>query len=454
MPKKSCMENSGESVSLNIPDSSLPRVVVVGAGFGGVNLVKKLIGKGFQIVLFDKHNYHTFQPLLYQVATSALEADSIAGPVREIFSNSADFYFRMLKVLRVHPEINTISTSVGDLVYDHLIFANGTKANYFGNDEARDHCFPLKFVKDALNFRSQWLQVLERAVLTTNAGEKKSLMTIVMVGGGPTGVEMAGALAELRRHSLPKDYPDLDFSIMEIYLVEGAAQLLPTMSAQSGANALKVLQKTNVQIRLNAIVETYDGKLIKLKNGETIEASTVVWSAGVTGDIVPGLPETSAEKGRLLTNEQCLVKGFENIYAIGDIAAMKSDKWPKGHPGVAQPAIQMGHYLGRHLPALHRKEQVPGFSYFDKGNLATIGRGKAVADLPKNIHLHGRPAWWIWLFIHITYLVSFRNRLLVMANWIWNYFTFQKGNRLIIRPFIRKDDTIGETIFATNEKDF
>jgi NADH dehydrogenase len=267
------------------------------------------------------------------------------------------------------------------------------------------------------------------------------MMTIVIVGGGPTGVETAGAIAELRKYVLPKDYPQLDFTKMKIYILEGMDRLLPPMSPKASASAQYNLQKMGVIIKTNTMVESFDGETVTLKGGEQIKALTVLWTAGVSGDLLPGFNKEWSEKGRLLTDENCKIIGSNNIFAIGDIALMKQGKYPKGHPGVAQPAIQMGKYVGKNLKALHEGQIVKPFSYFDKGSLATIGRGKAVADLPGNIHITGRIAWWIWLFVHVTFLISFRNKLMVLLSWLWNYFTFDKGNRLIIRPYIRKDST-------------
>jgi NADH dehydrogenase len=430
------------NLSLNIPHTGNLRVVVIGGGFGGINTIRQLRNKGFQIVLFDKSNYHTFQPLLYQVATASLQPDSIAGPLRNIFKKQDDFHFRMLPVTSVDPDKNTISTPVGDLLYDYLVIAGGSKPNFFGNKAIEEYALPLKSIPEALNFRSQLMQVLEQANMTVDPVMRKALLTIVMVGGGPTGVEMAGAIAELRRHVLPKDYPNLDFNEMSIHLVEGLPRLLPTMSEKASARAKRDLEKMGVIITLNTMVQAYDGSTLNLKDKPPIDSFTVVWSAGVQGATLPGLKKEWVEKGRILTNDNCRIIGSPNIFAVGDIALMKTEDYPKGHPGLAQVAIQMGKYVGAHLGQLHRNETIKPFSYFDKGSLATIGRGRAVADLPKKIFLGGRPAWWIWLFVHINYLVSFRNKLLVFANWVWNYFTFDKGNRLIIRPYVRRDEPL------------
>ncbi|SHM17356.1 NAD(P)/FAD-dependent oxidoreductase [Chitinophaga sp. CF418] len=438
-------------ITLNIPPTTKPRVVIVGAGFGGLNAAKSLPDDKFQVVLFDKHNYHTFQPLLYQVASAALQPDAIAGPLRNLFHNTKDFHFRMLRVLSVDPPTNTINTSAGPLQYDYLIISSGARTNYFGNENMQRFALPLKTIPDALNMRSHLMQIFEWASLNANPELKEHMLNIVLVGAGPTGVEMAGAFSELRKHVLPKDYPILDFSKMKIYLLEGLDRVLPPMHPRSSARAQRYLEKMGVIIKLNAMVQDYDGETITLKSGEQLKSFFVVWSAGVMGEALAGIPKEWTERGRILTDPFCRAIGSTNIFAIGDIALMKLEDYPRGHPGVAQPAIQMGKYVAKNLFALHRNETVKPFKYFDKGSLATVGRGKAVADLPGNIHLGGRLAWYIWLFVHVNFLVSFRNKLLVMTNWIWNLFTFDKGNRLIIRPYIRKGDEKSKAVFAENQ---
>lgn len=438
-------------IKLNIPDTQKPRVVIIGAGFGGLNTATGLSDDKFQVVLFDKHNYHTFQPLLYQVASAGLQADSIAGPLRNLFHKRKDFHFRMLKVLSVDPVTNTINTSAGELKYDYLIIAGGAKTNYFGNENMKKFASSLKSIPDALNLRSQLMQLFEWASLNANPAIEDHLLNIVLIGAGPTGVEMSGALSELKKYILHKDYPLLDFNKMRIYLLEGLDRVLPPMSPRASARAQKDLEKMGVNIRLKTMVQDYDGETVTIKDGEPIKSFCVIWSAGVTGETMPGIPAEWAERGRLLTDLNCRIIGSNNIFAIGDIAMMKSDKYPKGHPGVAQPAIQMGKYIAKNLWALHHNEPVKPFKYFDKGSLATIGRGKAVADLPGNIMIGGRIAWYIWLFVHINFLATFRNKVLVMTNWIWNLFTYDKGNRLIIRPYIRKGDEKAKAVYAENE---
>lgn len=441
-------------LSLNIPETGKPRVVVVGGGFGGLYTVRKLKRQGFQVVLFDKRNYHTFQPLLYQVSTAGLQPDAIVGPLRTIYHGYPDGHFRMVRILSVDPASSTVHTIAGDLRYDYLVISNGMKSNFFGNDNFHNYTLPVKSVPDALNLRSHIMQLFERAVMTNDPERLERIMTIVIVGAGPTGVETAGALSELRKYVLPKDYPNLDFSRMRILIVEGLDRVLPPMSLQASKRAHKDLERMGVEIHLNTLVSDYDGETLRFKSGETMQTGTVVWSAGVMGDVLDGIPREWVEKGRVLTDRHCRVIGSSNIFAIGDVAMMKTEKYPKGHPGVAQPAIQMGKYIGKHLKEMHAGKAIPDFEYFDKGTLATIGRGKAVADLLGNkLHLGGLIAWYIWLFVHIAYLISFRNRLLVLTNWWWNFLTYDKGNRLIIRPYLFKNDPVGQEVAAADAAD-
>ncbi|RAU82133.1 NAD(P)/FAD-dependent oxidoreductase [Pontibacter arcticus] len=433
-----------DQLSLNIPETTKKRVVIIGGGFGGINLAKKLKCREFQVVLLDRQNYHGFWPLLYQVATAGLEPDSIAEPLRKLFGGDEyeDFHFRLMRVTNINPVAKTVSTLVGDLRYDYLVIATGTKPNYFGNEQVKKFSFPLKQIPDALNLRSQLLQSFEQASMTTDPVTKQSLLNIVIVGAGPTGVELAGALSEMKRHVLPSDYPGLDFSKMNIFLVEGMDRVLPPMDPESSAKSQKYLEDMGIIIKLNTLVETYDGQVAILKNGEQIQTQTLIWAAGVAGALIDGLPEASVERGRILVNEYNQVLGFNDVFAIGDIAFMKSEEFPRGHPGVAQPAIQQGQLLAKNLKRIIRNEPLEPFKYFDKGSLAIIGRNRAVADLPKNIHLGGFLAWAIWLFVHVMALVGFRNKLVVLSNWVYKFFTYENGTRLIIRPFVRQGDRI------------
>jgi NADH:ubiquinone reductase (H+-translocating) len=443
-----------DELSLNIPETTKPRVVIIGGGFGGVNLARKLPGKDFQVVMFNKQNYHGFWPLLYQVATAGLEPDSIAEPLRKMFDEDyEDFHFRPIRVNHINPETKTITTLIGDLRYDYLVIATGTKPNYFGNEQIKKYSFPLKQIPDALNLRSQLLQSFELANMTKDPEKRQSMLNIVIVGGGPTGVEMAGSLAEMRKHVLPGDYPGMDFSKMNIYLVEGLDRVLPPMSPESSERTRKYLESMGIIIKLKTLVESYDGEVVTFKGGEQIRSQTLVWAAGVAGAVIEGMPAESVERGKYLVNQFNQVKGFTDVFAIGDIAAMKSEKYPNGHPGVAQPAIQQGLHLAKNLRRLLRGETYEPFEYFDKGSLAIIGRNRAVADLPGNLKLGGFVAWMAWLFVHIYYLIGFRNKLVVISNWIYRFFTYERGTRLIIRAFVRQDDKQGHEFIKLQRMD-
>ncbi len=424
--------------SLNVPETNIPRLVVVGGGFAGINLVKKLKNKPFQVVMLDKHNYHTFQPLLYQVATAGLEPDSIAHPIRHIFRKYKNFYFRMALAERIDAENNTLHTNIGPIEYDHLIIATGSSTNYFGNSDIEAQSVPMKSVPEALNLRSLMLQSFESASLTDDLRERERLMTFVIVGAGPTGVELAGSLAELKTHVLPNDYPDLDFRRMSIHLVEAAPKVLPPMSEEASENAAKYLDKLGVHLWLDTMVEDYDGETVKT-NKKNLGASTLIWAAGVKGTIVEGTnKEGAVDKSRYVVNTFNQVKGYENIYALGDVAAMISEENPKGHPMLAQVAIQQGENLARNLENWRRKKEAVPFSYKDLGTMATIGRNKAVADLGK-VKFGGFIGWLLWMGVHLISLVGFRNRLVVLLNWVINYFSYDKKIRLIIRPVQRKN---------------
>ncbi|HNP17322.1 MAG TPA: NAD(P)/FAD-dependent oxidoreductase [Fulvivirga sp.] len=419
-----------------VPETSLPRVIVIGGGFAGVKLVKNLKKLPIQVVLFDRNNYHTFQPLLYQVATAGLEPDSIADPLRKQLELMKYFYFRMGEVYSVDTKLKVIDTEIGQLNYDYLVIATGSKTNYFGNQSIMDNAFPLKQIPQALDLRSHILQNFEAATITTDPVEMKSRMNIAIVGGGPTGVEVAGALGELKKNVLPDDYPELDFDQMHITLLEGADKLLGGMSASSSNRALKYLKKFDVEVKLNTLVKSYDGNVAKLNVGDDIVTHTLIWAAGVEGNFPKGLPETAISHGRISVDHFNQVKDTENVFAIGDIALMQDEIHPKGHPMLAPVAIQQGDLLAKNLKRLIKKQPLLPFKYKDKGSMATIGRNKAVVDLPGNLRFGGFFAWLIWMFVHLISIIGFRNRIIVFSNWVWNYFTYDKGTRLIIRKFI------------------
>ena len=422
-------------LSLDIPDSDKPRLVIVGGGFAGLELARNLKKGPYQIVLLDRNNYHTFQPLLYQVATSGLEPDSIAGPLRKVFDGFRDFYFRMVRVERVDFQKQIISTPIGALSYDFLVLACGSKTNFFGLEEVKRKAFPLKKIVHALNLRSHILQNFEKAVLTTDRLNHQRLMNLVVVGGGPTGVEVAGALGELKHHVLPSDFPDLDFSDMKVFLVEAGSRVLADMSVKAGTNAKKYLEQYGTEVILNAAVTGYNGETVFMNNGESIESHTLIWAAGVQGDLVEGLPDLVVDKSRILVNDYNQIENIPNIFAIGDIALMKNHDAPNGHPMVAQVAIQQGRLLAKNLRAIFYKNAMQPFKYKDLGSMATVGRKKAVVDFPQGLKFGGFSAWLLWMFIHLISLIGFRNKLVTFVNWVWSYITYDKGNRLIIRTF-------------------
>lgn len=425
-------------MKVNIPELNLPRVVIIGGGFAGINLAQSLRNAPVQVVMFDKHNYHTFQPLLYQVATGGLEPDSIAFPLRKMFKRQHNFSFRMAEVSLVDPVNQVVHTSIGEVRYDYLVVATGTRTNFFGLEGLEQMSHGMKNIPEALDLRSVILQNFEAAVLTSDLEERNALMNFVVVGAGPTGVETAGALAELKQHILPTDYPELDLRRMQIHLIEAGDRVLPGMTAESSANAQKALEKMGVHIWLGARVERYDGLQVHLAGGRDLDAMTVIWSAGVVGNALPGLEKAVGRGGRLEVDQFNRISGFHNLFAIGDVALMRTEEYPAGHPGVAQVAIQQGQHLARNLKSIIFQRALIAFKYNDKGTMATIGRNKAVGDV-KRMKLKGRPAWVMWMAIHLFFLAGFRNRLVVFINWFWSYVTYDKGTRLIIRPFKRKE---------------
>lgn len=425
-------------MEINVPDTKLPRVVIVGGGFGGLELAKSMYYKKYQVVLIDRNNYHTFQPLLYQVATAGIEADSIVFPHRKIFTSYKGFYFRMAKVEAVIPEKNLIQTSIGELHYDHLVIATGSDTNFFGMEKVKSYSLPMKSVVEALDLRHNILQNFEKALNTSDAVEKESLMNFVIVGGGPTGVELAGALAELRKHVLPCDYPELDMSRMKIILIEASPRVLNSFDERSSEKATKFLTEMGVEVMTATGVVDYDAYVVKTNKGHSIPSTNLVWAAGVAGNALPGLNETAVNRGRRVeVDEFNKVKGYNNIYAIGDVAAMYSEeKYPKGHPMVAQVAIQQGKLLARNLNNLAAGNAMKPFAYNDKGSMATVGRNRAVVEIGK-YKSQGAFAWFMWMFIHLITLIGFRNKLVVFINWIISYMNYDRGMRLIIRPFRR-----------------
>ncbi|WLD24998.1 NAD(P)/FAD-dependent oxidoreductase [Flavobacterium dauae] len=424
---------------LNIPDSNNPRVVIIGGGFAGVSLARKLKNKNFQVVLLDKHNYHNFQPLMYQVATGGLESGTIAYPIRKIVKEHKEAFFRMALVEKIDTENKKIITDIGTIYYDYVVIATGSTNNYFGNKEIEKNSMVMKTIPEALNIRSLILENFELALQTNNMEERKTLMNFVIVGAGPTGVELAGALAEMKNAVFPKDYPDLDLSMMEINLIQGGERILDAMTKKSSKAAEKFLKELGVKIHLNSIVTNYDGTTIETKGGLSFKTQAVIWSAGVKGAPVDGISQTLDRATRIKVNEFNQVEGFTDIFALGDVAAMYGEKYQYGHPMMAQPAIQQGALLAENLERLEKKQSLKKFVYNDKGSMATIGRNKAVVDLPK-LHFNGVFAWFVWMFIHLVSLIGFKNKTLVFWSWVYNYFVFDRESRVIIRPYRKNRD--------------
>ncbi|MGB3591493.1 MAG: NAD(P)/FAD-dependent oxidoreductase [Nonlabens sp.] len=426
---------------MNIPASKNPRVVVVGGGFGGVTLSRKLTKQNLQVVLIDRHNYHNFQPLMYQVATSGLEPDSIAFPLRGVVDRRNNYFFRLAQVERVDAVINTLYTSIGKVTFDYLIIATGSRTNFFGNKQLEQASLRMKTIPQALDIRSYMLQNLEKATLSTSKEERAKLMRIVISGAGPTGTELAGAFAEFKTGVLPNDYPDLDPQSMQIHLLDGADRVLSTMSEKASDKAQKYLDQLGVVVHLNTLVEDYIEDKVVTNTDLELEAHIFIWSAGVIGNPIPGLKETALDERSQRYHVDLFnrVEGYDHVFAIGDIALMKTEEFPKGHPMVAQPAIQQADLLVINLKRVRNGKSLKKFKYFDKGSMATIGRNKAVADVA-GITLGGFLAWITWLAVHLYFLVGVRNRLVVFLNWVYNYFNFDRAARVIIRPF-KKEST-------------
>jgi NADH:ubiquinone reductase (H+-translocating) len=421
---------------IDIPNKKKARVVIIGGGFGGIQIAKMFRKKDIQVVIVDKNNYHTFQPLMYQVATSALEAESIAYPIRKIFNKAKNIYFRLGEVTNVDHERKVIEFGDDTLEYDYLVIATGAKTNYFGNEGLTISAMPMKSILESLDLRTMLLQNLEHALLINNERKKQGMMNVVIAGAGPTGVELAGALGELKRKVFPKDYPELDLTKMNIYLVQSGDRVLPMLSPKSSLKAKKYLEKLGVEVVLNTRVLDYFGDYVQTDTGQDIIAKTLIWTAGVTGNPVGGVPvECISRAGRIMVDEFNQVKGLKDVYAIGDVACMQTKDYPNGHPQVAPAAMQQGALLGKNIvgKVFYNKPFKP-FKYKDKGAMATVGKNKALVEMGK-LRIGGAMAWFIWMVVHLLSLVGFRNKVVTMFNWIKNYFNSDRGMRLIITQF-------------------
>ncbi len=423
---------------VNIPETAQKRIVIIGAGFGGLKLAKNLIGSGYQIVILDKNNYHQFQPLFYQVASSGIEPSSILFPLRKIFQKQKDVYVRVAEVYSVDPEKKEIYTSLDAVWYDYLVIASGVNSNFFGMKNMEEFALPMKSVSEAMSLRNRLLQRFEKAVTLRDQNERRTLLNVVVVGGGPTGVELAGAIAEMKKFVLPKDYPDLNFDAMQISLVEGSPAVLGGMSKHASKKALFYLKRLGINVMLNAKVTDYDGNVLSFADGQQIKTNTVIWAAGISGVLPEGIPDELIGRGRrLIVDEFNQLKDLPDIFAIGDVAIMSTLDYPNGHPQVAQVAIQQGVNLAWNFITMKHQGKLKPFKYIDRGSMATIGRNRAVADL-SFLKFGGFMAWLTWMFVHLMAIVGVKNRLLIFVNWMWNYMTYDQSLRLILWAAKRK----------------
>lgn len=420
------------------------RVIIAGCGFAGLKLATTLVNeKNIDILMIDKNNYHQFQPLFYQVATAGLDASNISFPIRKIFQKAKNFHFRITSVEEIKADENKIITGIGEFSYDVLVIATGATTNFFGNDLLQSNAFAMKSTSEALQVRNHIIENFEKALLVKDADELQARMNIVLVGAGPTGVELSGAIAEMGKHILPKDYPELDFSKMRVILVEGSAKTLAVMSEKSSEQSRKYLERLGVTVKTEAIVKGYDGNTATLSSGETIQTKTLIWAAGIKGNVPEGIDASLIVRGNWIKVDRFnKVIGSENIYAIGDIAYMETPLYPHGHPQLANVAINQGKNLALNLKRLVKgnNQSQTEFEYHDKGTMATVGRNLAVVDLPKpKIHIGGWKAWIIWMSLHIMLILGVKNKLQIFVNWLYKYFTYDQNLRLLIRNSYRED---------------
>lgn len=422
-------------MSLNIKKDNTKRIVIVGGGFGGLQLANGLKGTPYQVILIDKNNYHQFPPLIYQVASAGMEASSISFPFRRNFQHRKNFYFRMAELRAIFPEKKLIQTSIGKVEYDYLVLAAGTTTNFFGNRNVERKAMPMKTVDEAMGLQNAILANIERAITCSTQQEQQELLNVVIVGGGATGVEIAGVLSEMKRTILPHDYPDLDPSLMNIYLIEAGNRLLAAMSPESSAAVEKYLREMGVNILLNKRVEDYEGHKVLLADGSSISTRTFIWVSGVAAQAVGHLGTEHLGRGRRIRVDTFnRVQGLEDVFSIGDQCIVEGDEaYPGGHPQLAQVAIQQGNNLAKNFRRLLKGKDLKPFRYKNLGTMATVGRNKAVAEFA-HIRLKGFWAWLMWLVVHLRSILGVRNKAVVLLNWMWNYVNYNQSLRMIFYP--------------------
>lgn len=406
-------------------------IIIIGGGFAGLQLAKDLNGSDYSVLLVDKQNHHQFQPLFYQVATARLEPSNISFPFRKVFQRSRNVEVLMASVTEVLPHENKLLTDNGDYTYDHLVIATGCKTNFFGNKQVEEKAYAMKSTQEAIHIRNEILLGFERFISSPEE-EKRALLNIVIVGAGPTGVELSGAFAEMRKNVLPKDYPGVDFSGLDIILIEGSKHTLNSMSPEAKAASRRYLEKMGVTIMTETFVTQYDGTTLTLNSGRQIKSKNVIWAAGVTGNLVKGIGEASILKNRFAVDRYNKIKNYENLYAIGDIAHMVTPKYPQAHPQLANVAINQGKNLAHNFRAMQKGKSLKEYEYNDLGSMATVGKFRAVVDLPW-LRFHGILAWLTWMFLHLMLILGVRNKLVIFINWAWNFFTKDTSLRLIFK---------------------
>lgn len=437
-------------MSFNLPKSDKKRVVIVGGGFGGLRLANKLRKSDFQVVLVDKNNYHQFPPLIYQIASAGIEPSSISFPFRKIFQQRKNFYFRMAQVRSIFPEQKLIQTSIGKVKYDYLVLAAGTTTNFFGNAHVEEEAMSMKNVSEAMGLRNALLDNFERALTCAGEQERQELLNVVIVGGGATGVEIAGALSEMKNFVLPKDYPDLPASLLHIYLIEAGDRLLSAMSPESSAHVERYLREMGVNVLLNKMVTDYQDHRVLLKDGSSIATRTFIWVSGVAAQPVGNLDPSHLGRGRRIKVDAFnRVEGLDGVFCIGDQCLMTADgNYPGGHPQLAQVAIQQGTLLAKNLRRMEEGKELLPFKYKNLGAMATVGRNRAVAEF-SNIKMAGFVAWVVWLVVHLRSILGVRNKIIVLFNWMWNYFSYGQSLRMIVYAKKAKEVRERERLLAS-----